>query len=184
MTFDQAIFRYLNDPQECWRNDEPADCVVCGLLRPGYGFLQECEVGYDELHVCEPCLIGGRLEEVDLCINAADMPRVEREAIINERTAEIEQRTPQPNVLNLFTWPAHCGDYCVYHRQVDADDLNRLAADHDGKTFLIAHLHGDDADVDEEFINSVWDDDLKGFIRFYLWRCTRCLAYRITWDSD
>jgi uncharacterized protein CbrC (UPF0167 family) len=194
----KATFRYLHDPQTGWYEEEVAACVVCRQMRPGYGFIQMHSEGYDTYQVCEDCLLAGRLIERDLRINEGDsealrdqlqaqrpeMPTEEREALIAARTTEVEQRTPCPPVLNLFTWPTHCGDYAVFFQQVDSDDLSQLAPDGNGKAFLISHLHPDYADVDKEFVDNVWQDRLQGFMRFYLWQCPQCSQYLLTCDSD
>lgn len=191
-------FRYLRNSEECWRNDRARACVACGQMRPGYGFINVHEHGYDEHHVCEDCLVTGRLAELGLRVNEGDIEGLryqlaglrpdltseEREKLAVERTSEVEERTPRPNIHNLFTWPAHCGDYGVYDRQVFADDLNQLAYDGDGKEFLATHLHHDYRDIDEEFIDNVWEDKLSGFMRFYLWQCLQCSEYFLTYDSD
>ena len=191
-------FRYLRDPEECWRSERTKTCVVCKQMRSGYGFITLHADGYDKHHVCEECLITGRLADLGLRVNEGDMEGLryqlagfrpdlleeERERLAVERTKEVEERTPRPNVLNLFTWPVHCGDYGVYERQVFADDLNQIAHDGDGKEFLATHIHRKYRDVDDEFLDNVWEDRLKGFMRFYLWQCPQCSEFFLTYDSD
>jgi uncharacterized protein CbrC (UPF0167 family) len=196
-----VAFRYLEDPTQCWHDEELSACVVCGQSLPGYGFIRLHEEGYDQFHVCTTCLISGRLAERSLRVNQADADSLreqlaarapglsasEREALLLACTAEVEQRTPRPAILNEFTWPAHCADYAVFHRRVDADDLCRLAPDGDGRRFLAANVHPDccaDPEGDEVFLDNVWADRLRGFMRFYLWRCPVCSTYLLTCDSD
>ncbi|MDQ2687704.1 MAG: CbrC family protein [Armatimonadota bacterium] len=189
-------FRYLHDAQECWRQEEKEPCLVCRQSHTGYWFIVMHENGYDEYHVCEPCLVSGRLSERGLRVNNADidalreqlrakhpeLPEKEREFLLNERTSEVEQRTPCPKIRNTFTWPAHCGDYAVFFRQVDADDLNSLAPSGDGKAFLASHLHSDCGAGG--VLEQAWEDKLEGFLRFYLWQCPQCTEYLLTCDSD
>ena len=198
MTSNKPIFRYLQDVEEGWRNALAEVCVICRQLAPGYRFIEVHDDGYDEHHVCEPCLVAGRLAESGLRINDADrealseqlrqfhpeLTEKERALLASERTAEVEQRTPRPSVLNMFCWPAHCGDYVVYHKRVDADEVSRLAAEGGGKAFLASHLDASCGEVDEEFIERVWEDRLKGFMQFYLWRCAHCGEYLFTCTSD
>ncbi len=194
----EMTFRYLHDLRDCWHETTTSDCVVCGLPRYCFGFIEWNEEGYEVHYVCDACLISGRLAEKNLRVNDGDIDSVlqqlrqqmpdlsdeEQNALAAERTDEAEQRTPRPNVLNLFTWPVHCGDYCVYFQRVDADDLRNLAPNGEGKTFLSLHLHAGYFDADEEFIENVWEDELKGFMRFYLWQCLHCSEYLLTCDSD
>ena len=198
MSVFQESFHYLHDAREAWREEEPSACVICNMLCACYGFIQMHEEGYDEYRVCGPCLVSGRLAEKNLHVNDGDietlhqqlherfreMPEEERNALATKRTSEIELRTPRPSVLNLFIWPAHCGDYCVYFRRVNAEDMNRLAPDGDGRSFLASHLPLDYEDVDEDLLQNVWEEKLQGFLRFYLWQCTHCSQYLLTCDSD
>ena len=191
-------FRYLHDPQACWHNEMPAQCIACRQHRPGFGFITLHENGYDEHHVCEACLFSARLETLGLHVNTADsemlrqqlrqqhpeMTEEERETIVEARTKEAECCTPRPAIFNEFLWPAHCGDYCVFFHKVNAEDVNRLAADGDGKTFLQTHLEPAFQDVDADFISNIWNDRLEGFINVYLWQCSQCREYRLTFDSD
>jgi len=187
-------FRYLHEKSSYWSETDPIACVVCAQERPGYGFMDMESERYETHTVCEPCLLSGRLAEVGMSINAVDFEDLceqlaelhpelsaeEQEALADKRSAEVEQRTPRPNLTNLFTWPAHCGDYMVYYYQVNADALNTLAPDGDGKAFFEAAVQTDGEEA-EGFLAEAWEEKLEGFWEFYLWRCPVCEGYILTY---
>jgi uncharacterized protein CbrC (UPF0167 family) len=196
-------FRYLLDPAaEVTGQTDPQPCVACGEARPGFDLVVYHDDGFlwDRYYVCDPCLRAGRLVERGLRVNEGDsealtaqlaatqpdlfsrsrLPFEEREALAQERTREVECCTPRPDIWQQFIWPAHCGDYFGYVRQVRKADLIALAPDGDGRAFFAAHVYPEEPDGD------VWEEGFapEGFVNVYLWRCLHCRSYRITWDHE
>src|SRR5262245_40041668 len=156
-------FHYFAHPHRASGYDEqPQPCGICGNVRYGY------HGGYYGLNreicfVCEECLLSGRLAEHDLSINIGDIaklteqlrrlrPQLDETAILalaQERTAEVEQRTPSPSTWQDFDWPAHCGDYCRFVQEVRLADLTRLAPDGDGRAFFVTHEVGGEEHAEE-----------------------------------
>ena len=155
--------------------------------------------------VCEECLVSGMLADLDVRTNEGDMSALheqlqekipelveaEIEMLVKQRTAELEHRTPHLITWQDFFWPAHCGVYCCFIKEVGKVDLNELAPDGDGRAYLSAHLHGDL--IDSTDTSSIWEeirpDSLKDnsdayAIGVYLFRCLICGAYTILWDSQ
>jgi uncharacterized protein CbrC (UPF0167 family) len=107
---------------------------------------------------------------------------------VRERTAELEQRTPTLVTWQDFFWPAHCGDYCCFLKEVGKPDLSRIAPDGDGQAFFVAHL----LDADNTDVNSVWlgvredspdDNSVPYDIGVYLFCCLHCGQSVIMWDG-
>jgi uncharacterized protein CbrC (UPF0167 family) len=199
MMTDSPTFPYIHDLRYTCDNTKPETCVVCGHHGRAYWLMRMHAEGHDEFFVCEICLSSGRLAEKDLFVNNADYANLseqlksvhpelteeQHQSLVSERTSEVQQRTPRPSVLNMFAWPAHCGDYAVYYRQAYADDLNQIAPNGDGKAFFLAHLPSRYVqNHDETAVNQDWENHLDGFWRFYLWRCRVCQIYLLTYDCD
>lgn len=190
-------FRYLHEKSHYWYETDPKPCVVCAQERARYGFMDMESERYESHIVCETCLLSGRLAEVGMSINAVDaedlreqlaelhpeLSAEEQESLAVERTAEVQQRTPRPDLSNLFTWPAHCGDYLIYCYQVNADALNVLALDGDGRAFFEAAVQTD-RDDKEGFLAEAWEEKLEGFWEFYLWQCPVCEGYLLTYTCE
>jgi uncharacterized protein CbrC (UPF0167 family) len=119
-------YRYLANPHRLAKLDPgPRPCAGCGAGQPAYYFESDFGERVHPLWVCDDCLTSGRLRDQGLRVNRADRCALEeqllearpelcqepREALVQERTAEVEYRTPPlPNLPGR--WPAHCGDYC------------------------------------------------------------------------
>jgi uncharacterized protein len=195
-------FRYFQDPHHfSTYSDEAQSCDICNRVRSGYEGPFYGEEAPD--WVCEECLATGRLVEFDVTTNEADrealiqqicqlhpeLTDVEVEAIAAHRTSIIEHATPSLVTWQPYEWPAHCGDYCRYLREVGIPDLIELAPDRDGQTFFGRHLHeGYETDVSE-----VWDTirpdsphtHRGGYsVGVYLFQCLECGEYVILWDCD
>jgi uncharacterized protein CbrC (UPF0167 family) len=103
------------------------------------------------------------LAEHDLSMNSGDIatltdqlrrhrPQLDEATILavaQEVTAEVEQRTPSMSTWQDFDWPAHCGDYCRFVREVRLGDLNDLAPDGDGRAFFVTHVVSGEAHAEE-----------------------------------
>ena len=114
-----------------------------------------------------------------------DLPPAEQEALAWERTREVEYCTPRPCIWQPFIWPAHCGDYYGYVKQVSTTDLDLMAPDNDGRAFFAQHISSEES-IDEEEIDQVWEAGFapEGFVNVYLWRCLHCGEHLITCDHD
>jgi uncharacterized protein CbrC (UPF0167 family) len=155
--------------------------------------------------VCDACLVGGKLVERGTWVNLANgaLLRAELtkrhpewsdndiERLARERTVEVEQRTPAPLTWQDFFWPAHCGDYCRYEREVGKPDLAALASDRDIPDFIEECLQEDDRAMTNA--RELWEDlrpeSPEGIkpaysIGVYLFQCLACDRFILLWDCD
>lgn len=191
-------FRYFLDPHHFSSYREPGEvCPFCGLARPGYcgGFYGEADT-YE--FICEVCLLGGKLSEKGLTLNEgagirsglrrkhSELTELEVDALAQERTMELEQRTPAVMSWQHLIWPDHCGDFCCYIKEAGQLDMQRLAQEGDGRAFFEAHL-------DEPGRSDIWEtvrpdlpeDNSIGYsVGVYLFQCCHCGEYIILWDCD
>ncbi len=197
-------FRYFERPHDfSTYQAKPRTCDLCGQERSGYTNPlcgDEDEVEF----VCEECLASGRLAERDLTTNEGDhaaltcqlaelrrdLDAEQRNALAGARTAELESRTALLVTWQPFRWPAHCGDYCTFVKEVGAADIARLAGDQDPDTFLAKHLretmHDDEAREVRESIrpDSPQDGRTAYAVGVYLFRCLQCDEPVLLWDCD
>lgn len=182
---------------------EPRRCDLCGERRAGYdagGFLGRRDVDV----VCEVCLSSGRVQDAGIITNDGDsttlcgqLAQMRRDlseeaikALADERTAELEGRTPHVPTWQYLLWPAHCGDYCRYLKEVGQPEIVSLAPDGDGPAFLVAHT----PDIDDiEHACEVWKDirpdapqnlGVTYSVGAYLFQCLTCGEYVLLWDCD
>jgi uncharacterized protein CbrC (UPF0167 family) len=197
-------FRYFDHPHQfSTYRSEPESCSICGTERSGYG---GPFYGYDDEtdFVCEECLASGRLAEHRLWTNSGDQAALERQlrnlqppldeealqALKSERTDELERRTPEVMTWQDFNWPAHCGDYCRFVKEVGIPDLERLAPDGDGLRFFASHCE----DIENiEHAREVWpgirpDSPESGALAYdvgvYLFECLTCGETVLLWDCS
>jgi uncharacterized protein CbrC (UPF0167 family) len=204
---DPHGYRYFAAPHAfSTYSPTPRRCDLCHAELPGYGgpFAGGLPDSPQVKHVCEGCLRTGMLESYGLCANSADRPalsaqlcarfphagRAWMEKLVTARTATVERCTPSLVTWQSLTWPAHCGDYCRYLKEVGRPDLVLLAPDSDGRAFLARHAKG--------ILNANHADELWEGIRpdapadnavayatgVYLFRCRTCARSVILWDSD
>lgn len=172
-------------------------------MRPGYKgpFRGQTDVDF----VCEECLVSGQLAEVNAETNQGriaalrsqlgemhpELTNEEIEELVRERTAELMHRTPHLVTWQDFSWPAHCGEYCRFIKEVGKPDLNELAADGNGQAFFGRHL----CEKKKRFtkIEHVWkgirhdspkDNTVAYSVGVYLFQCLHCQEYVILWDCD
>jgi uncharacterized protein CbrC (UPF0167 family) len=114
----------------------------------------------------------------------------ERDRIAHERTVEVEARTPSLQTWQDFDWPAHCGDYCRYIKEIGQPELAALALDGDGPAYLAAHA-SDISDI--EHAREVWEgirpdaptDISESYsVGVYLFSCLICGEHIVMWDCD
>lgn len=197
-------FRYFARPHDfASYSTQPTPCDFCGETRPCYSgpFYGEAD---DQESICEECLVGGRLAAAQLSDNNADIVEVRRqlvqlrpdltaqeiERIVRDRTDELESRTPSPLTWQYFDWPAHCGDYCRYLKEVGQPEIVALAPDGDGPAYLLAHA---DMVSDVEHAREIWesvrpdapqDRALAYAVGVYLFQCLVCGEQILLWDCD
>jgi uncharacterized protein CbrC (UPF0167 family) len=199
-------FRYFARPHDFSTYHEDAQsCDICGLERPGYGS-PYYGLRDDIEFVCEECLATGSLRDLDMETNEGDIVALRkslatlrpelseavREQIARERNDELVHMTPHIVTWQDFFWPAHCGDYCRFIKEVGQRDLAALAHDGDGPTFLAAHdvIAANDA---SGRIRLNWEDvrpdaPTNGATSYavgvYLFRCLTCDEPLLLWDMD
>jgi uncharacterized protein CbrC (UPF0167 family) len=198
-----ARFRYFEHPHQfSTYREERQRCEVCGREAMGYAgpFFGIRDIEF----VCEDCLSTGRLREHDATANNADVmalrqqmydlhpdiSEVEREQIVRERTSELEQCTPHLVTWQDFFWPAHCGDYCCFIKEIGQPELTHLSPDGDGIAFFEAHA----LDIETlDHAREVWegirpDSPTDGRIAYpvgvYLFRCLICGEHMLLWDCN
>lgn len=114
----------------------------------------------------------------------------ERESLARRRTAELEQRTPHIVTWQGLFWPAHCGDYCRYIKEVGQLELTRLAPDGDGTAFFASHSPDVDSLVHaREVRDTIRPEALESgtaaySVGVYLFPCLECGEYVVRWDCD
>lgn len=198
-----ATCRYFAHPHQfSTYREEPGRCDLCGREEPRY---DGAYYGSQNIEfICEQCLATGRLKDLDISTNEGDIgalraqlrelqPQLsdeEREQLVRERTAELEHRTPQIMTWQDWFWPAHCGDYCQFIKEVGQPEITRLSPDGDGPAFLAAHA---DDITDLEQAKDVWtgvrpDIPIHNKVTYslgvYLFRCLVCGEHVLRWDCD
>jgi uncharacterized protein CbrC (UPF0167 family) len=195
-------FHYFRDPHHfSTYTDETQTCDICGRDRPGYEgpFYSEEDLDF----VCEKCLASGRLAEDEATANSADSrtlywqikvanPQLSEDEVkerVEEKTAEVEERTPHIVTWQDFEWPAHCQDYACFVKEAGKPDLNALSPDGDGRMFLYEHLyHGLTTDLDDLWASvrpdSPTSNETSYHAGVYLFQCLNCQDYTILWDID
>lgn len=149
------------------------------------------------------CLAEGRLAAHDLSTNEGNIEELQLQlqqlrpdlsleqidGIAQQRTEELEQRTPVLLTWQDWFWPVHCGDYCQFIKEAGKPDLIALARDGDGKSFFHDHL----ADLAFTDVDAVWNsirlDSPTTYteaytVGVYLFQCLECNQYIIVWDCD
>ncbi len=197
-------FRYFQRPHHFSTYTSKArPCGICRKFGPGYEgpFRGAARLEF----VCETCLESGRLAEAGGRTNRPaqnDLSRQLRAAhpahsaeqiasLAGQRTDELEGRTPLIVSWQKLLWPAHCGDYCVFVKEIGRPDLKKLDAKGSGRKFFKTHLHrSQQASTD---IDLVWEgirsdapqnNDLVYPLSVYLFQCQDCGEHVILWDFD
>lgn len=200
-------FRYFQDPHHFSSYSyEPDVCNTCGQTCMVY------EYGSGPEYICEQCLSEGRFtgEEEDYTTNEGDVSELRKqlgslhpelldeqiETLVQQRTTEIERRTPPVLTWQHFFWPVHCGDYCCYLKEAGKEDLNNLSPDGDGQSFLEGHLYDEVLRMLRgTTIETVWqavrpdspeyhDEYVLASVGVYLYQCLHCGEFVILHDWD
>lgn len=197
-----TTFRYFALPRQfSTYTEEPQQCQLCGRARAGY---EGPYHGIEHIDfVCEECLAAGRLADKEQTTNEGDLEGLQEQLkqrhlelgdgeiakLVQQRTEELEQRTPNLLTWQDWFWPAHCGDYCRFIKDAGKPDLIALAPDGDGKAFFRDHA----IDVDVSDMDAVWkairpDSPIEHTesysVGVYLFQCLECNQYVIMWDCD
>ena len=196
-------FRYFERPyQFSTYHTEPKPCDLCGEMRPGFA---GPFYGLDDAKfICEPCLVSGRLTEAGMRTNEGDRAtlleqlRAARPVLrpdevrdrANEQTVELEQRTPHWLSWQDHFWPAHCGDYCRYVKEIGRPELEHLASQGDVISFL--REHSPDIENDEmarDVLESIrpdapQDGSVAYTVGVYLFSCLACDDPILLWDAE
>lgn len=199
----EPTYRYFSTPHEfsTW-TPQPHRCDLCGRERPGYEgpFHGAGDVNF----VCEECMMAGRLKDVNCTTNDPDANALRQqlqapgtelgdkkiEETIRERTDALVYATPHLVTWQDFFWPAHCGDYCRFLKEVGQPELNELAPDGDGLTFFRTHA---DNIQDEAHAREVWEDIREDSptngenaypMGVFLFQCLGCGEHVIHWDME
>lgn len=196
-----ATFRYFALPHRfSTYHEESHQCDLCNQHRPGYGAQSFSDIEF----VCEECLAAARLADLDFATNQGDvaalrtqvrerMPQLsdtERGQMVQERTAELKYRTPHLVTWQDVLWPAHCGDYFRFIKEVGQPELADLSSDGNGPAFLAAHAHNI---AGAKHAMEVWegvrpdipqDNRVAYSLGMYLFRCLTCNEYVLLWDCD
>jgi hypothetical protein len=100
--------------------------------------------------MCEKCLTNGVLKKLNCSTNIGNPKFLQQQIRIlnrelsdeqiektaNEKTNEIEYKTPKIDSFQEITWPIHCADYCCFIGNVGKEELNNLSPDGNGRKFL------------------------------------------------
>jgi uncharacterized protein CbrC (UPF0167 family) len=195
-------FRYFASPHQfSTYAEELQQCQLCGRVRAGY---KGPYYGVEHIDfVCEECLIVGRLADKNQITNEGDLEALQTQLkqrypeltaeevaqLAQQRTEELERRTPNLLTWQDWFWPAHCGDYCRFIKEVGKPDLVAIANDRDGKGFFRDHA----VDVDVSNMDAIWsairpDSPVRHTesysVGVYLFQCLECNQHVIIWDCD
>jgi len=197
-------FHYFQHPHKfSTYTGEEQYCDLCKQVRPGY---KGPFYGRERIEfVCEECLVHGRLADVGVTMNEGDVVSLRRQLgdmypdfsqeqiqeLVQQRTAELEYRTPHVVTWQDFRWPAHCGDYCRFIKEVGKPELNQLAPDANGQGFFAEHLREEYRSTTN--VPDVWgairpdspeDNSIAYSVGVYLFQCLLCQEHVILWDCD
>lgn len=199
----KRTYKYFADPQNfsTW-SDHPQECTLCGEEKPGFEgpFYGEDDVEF----LCEDCLAAGSIVETGANTNDGDMeslreqiaeakPNLKDEQVAHEveqKFAVLGEQTPPMATHGPLLWPAHCGDFCQFVKEVGRADLEALAPYGDAQAFLMMHLvettPGQDADKILRSMRpeATVNNHMSHSPAVYLFKCLACDESFILSDND
>jgi uncharacterized protein CbrC (UPF0167 family) len=186
-------------------HDEPMTCEICATSKKcldASSFYGEKEMDA----ICEDCLAGGRLKEINACTMDADVemlvqqlerlhPEWKIDHLLQDakaKTDELELRTPPVLSWQEWKYPAADGDYCKFMCFASKADYIKLAGeDGDPKAFFASTLY--DTFAEDTNIDGVWDampdtriktvaKSNEYFLLVYLFKSLHSDTYVSLWD--
>ena len=203
MSSPKHNYDYFADPANfsTW-SYEPQDCPICGDEAPGFEgpFYGEEDIDF----LCEKCLRSGVVVEFGATTNDGDMEGL-REQItermsflspeqiareIEKKLTLLTERTPPLATHTPLPWPAHCGDFCVFVKEVGLDELKEMAPGGDAERFFHQYYQAvDDRDNPESIYKRIHPGSLENNHEthspaVYLFRCRECSKPVILSDEE
>ena len=123
----QVSYKYFRDPKNfSFICDEKGPCSVCGEI--GLWFDAQSFCGPQDLDsVCDDCLKGGKLIELDVSANYVRIDLVGKifpdKKRLEELTNEIIYKTPKLPTWQDLTWPFVENDFCVFEKIASKTDF-------------------------------------------------------------
>lgn len=135
-----SLFRYFLYPHNFSSySPELHKCDLCQKEKTGYEgpFYGDRDLEF----ICEECLIQGHLSELNTFTNDCDVNTLKQqitqryadytdqqvEELAQEKSFEITYCTPRIQTWQDYLWPAHCGDYCRFIKEVGQIELLQIA---------------------------------------------------------
>lgn len=200
-------FKYFGSPEKfaCFI-EGITTCDICTLekkcLDAGLFF------GEDSIHtICTDCLAAGELNEMDIYTCQGDTEELRRQlktidpsrseaeinAIVKQKTQELEKTTPPLITWQDWDWPCADGDYCIFLSYGSKALYNQLAGDNDGCALFIDSIYyaEDDDNADELWEESMPsklvknNSDAEGLSPlFYVFKSISSDRIVTRWDMD
>jgi len=137
----KSIFKYFRDPDNfSFKVNDIAKCDICekeGIWFSAGGFSGENEIEC----ICDSCLAGGALEELEISSNDAYGGTEEESSIIMHKTPSL------PSWQDL-AWPCINGEYCVFERIASKSDFIDSSDFRDSLS---------DDDIENSDVEGVWE---------------------------
>ena len=169
-------------------------------MSTGKGRLRRTILWWRDLEfVCEDCLIQERLSELNTVTNDCDVEALklqiaqlcsgyteqEVEKFSQEKSFEIIYRTPRIQTWQDYLWPAHCGDYCKFIKEVGQSELLQIAKLEEIKDLLAIEDETDFRFIWESIRKDIPVDNSTAYdIGIYLFQCLHCNEYVVLWDEN
>lgn len=115
-----------------------------------------------------------------------DVAEPERSRLIEERTSEIEYRTPSLVSWQDWAWPACCGNDLRFEGEVGREELDRLAEGDGGWQWFLGHLREplpEGFDVSNLAPRASSSTEQWSLVAYHF-RCLHCGESIVLWDCD
>jgi uncharacterized protein CbrC (UPF0167 family) len=150
-------YRYFRDPKNfSFICDEKGPCSVCGEI--GLWFDAQSFYGTQDLDsVCDACLKGGKLIDLDVSTNYVRIDLVEKifpeKKKLEELTNEIVYKTPSLPSWQDLSWPFVENDFCIFEKI--ASKIDFILDGVPDKNLFMSSFSEDDADNSD--LNWLWE---------------------------